>query len=133
MSLDQLLNITKNTHKTVRDVPLFFPPEYEIELDKWRELIQFFNRTDRKTKVAEMIQQYIRQQNPDKKELGGLISIGEIVEKDGRFYTDLSFENDKAGLTALVIFKAEDLQLVPVTSTNGDGGIRHVVMTYIPS
>jgi hypothetical protein len=133
MSLDHLLQKTQNTRKTEEKVPLFLPPEYTIDMEKWRELIQAFNRTDRKTKVADVIQQYIREKNPDRKNLDGLISIGEIVEENGSFYTDLSFENDKPGLTALVIFKAEDLQLVPVTSTNGDGGIRHVVMTYIPS
>jgi hypothetical protein len=132
MSLDSILQKTSKSRQVVENVPLFLPPEYSIDMEQWRDMIKLFNRIGRPTKVADVIQQYIREKNPGNKDLGGLISIDEIVEKDDRFYTNLSFETNKPGLTALVIYKAEDLQLVPVSSPRGDGGIRHVVMTYIP-
>ncbi len=132
MSLDRLLNQTRKSHRVEENVPLFLPPEYELTLDKWRELIKFFNLSTRKAKVAEAIIQYIRQNNPKHQDFSNLISISDIVEKDGRFYTDLSFQNEKPGLTAYVIFKSENLQLVPVVDSNGKGIIAHVTMTYIP-
>jgi hypothetical protein len=132
MSLDGLLQKTKKSRKVEENVCIFLPPEYEITLEQWRILIDEFNRTPRKAKVADAIMQYIRQNNPDRKDLNDLISIGEIVEKDGLFYTDLSFDNDKPGLTAMVIFKSEDLKLVPISAVKGEGGIRHVSLTYIP-
>lgn len=132
MSLDQVLQQTRSNKVTQRDIPLFLPPEYEIDLDGWRELIQTFNATDRRVKIAEVIKQYLRNKYPDKKDFDSVLSISEIVEKEGRFYTDLSFESDKPGLHTLVVFKSEDLQLAPITEFKGKSGIRHVVMTYVP-
>lgn len=132
MSLDRLLNATKKSHRVEENVPLFLPPEYDLTLDQWRELIRYFNLSTRKAKVADAIVQYIRQNNPQHHDFKDLVSISEITEKDDRFYTNLSFQNEKPGLTAYVIFKSENLQLVPVVDSNGKGIIAHVVMTYIP-
>lgn len=136
MSLDHFLKVTSvhsKTHKTVEGVVLFLPPEYEIGLDEWREMIRVFNKTDRKTKLAEYVKSYIQGLNPDNKDFEDILSVGEIQEKaNGLFYTDLHFKNNKIGLTALVIFNAENLKLVPVSSPDGSSGIRHVVLTYIP-
>lgn len=133
MSLDQFLKTTKvDIHKTEKNVPIFLPPEYEITLNDWRDLIQVYNRTNRKTKLADYLKQYIRQLNPDYKDFDDLLSVEEIVEDNGIFRANLKFKNNKAGLTALVIYRAENLRLVPVTSPDGVDGIRHVVLTYIP-
>lgn len=133
MSLDALLkqsSAAKKTGVTEKDIELFLPPEYEIGLDQWRELIQFYNRTARQTKVADVVQLYIRDRNPGQPTID-LFTIDEIVEREGRFYTNATFIKTKTGLTAFYIYKAENLKLVPISSPKGEDGIKHVVLTYV--
>lgn len=132
MSLDQLVSKTI-TSKVVKNVPVYVPPEYGIDRNDIGELVQVFNASNRRAKLAEVIRKYISENNPTRKNYDGIISISEIVEVDGQFFTDLTFDSDKAGLTALYIYKAEDLQLVFVSNLKGAGGIQHVVLTYLPS
>lgn len=132
MSLDNLVAKTISS-RCIKEVTLFLPPEYEIDHETWRELIQSFNHTTRPAKLAAMIEKYIRElKNIDRRDYSGIISVSEIVEKDGRFVTNLTFEGDKAGLAALFIYTAEDLQLALISEPHGVGGIKNVVLTYIP-
>ena len=132
MSLDKLVSKTIESRDVV-DVPLFLPPEYELDHDTWKTLIQEFNsKSQRPVRLASAIRQYVRQNNPQA-DFDNLFRIGDIVERDGMFYTSIHFVNNKAGLTVLYIFKAEDLQLVPVIPQDGSvKSIRHVSMTYVP-
>lgn len=135
MSLDTLLNqgpTGKKDTVTVKDVELYFPAEYDIDLDHWRHLIAIYNRTNRQTKTADAIQQYIREKNPGQP-TNDLFTIGEIVERNGRFVADASFKKNKPALTAWYILKAENLKLVPISSQKGEDGIKHVVLSYTPS
>lgn len=131
MSLDNLVSKTISS-RTIQGVALILPPEYEIDHETWDELIQDFNGTRRPCKLAGVIQKFISELNTSRKDFDGVISIGPIVKKDGRYVTDLTFENNRVGLTALYIYTAEDLQLALISEHRGSGGIRHVVMTYIP-
>ena len=134
MSLDALLSKTSSAKANsvkVSDIEVILPPEYEITIDRWREMIEFYNRTGRQTKLADAIQLYIRQHNPDQPTIE-LFTVGEIVEREGRFFADAFFIKTKPGLTALYIQKAEDLKLIAVSSPKGEDGIRYLVLAYVP-
>lgn len=133
MSLDRL--VRKTTRSRVRDeAELYLPPEYEIDLEGWKKLVLDFNKTTRPVRLAGIVMQFVRDRNPDKTDFSQLVAIDEIVERDGNFFTKLSFENDRGGLTALVAYEAEKLRLVPVClDLKGENGISHISLTYTPS
>ena len=135
MSLDQLLNRgskSKNNGKVIADIELYLPPEFDITLDQWRTLFARYNRLGRITKVAVAIAQYIRDNNPGASTTN-LFSVSEVVERNGRFYTDASFVKTKEGLTALYIYNSEEqVRLLPIAPMDGNGEIAHIVLSYVP-
>lgn len=131
MSLDGLVEKTIRS-RVLKEVELFLPPEYEISGEEWKEKIEIYNLSNRPVKLAGVIAGFIQRLNPTAK-MESIFSIGKITEKNGRYVTDMSFENDKAGLTCLYIYTAEELRLVPVcTDPKGNNGINNVVLTYVP-
>lgn len=117
---------------SVKNIPLFLPPEYSLDLATWREYIRAFNATEKQTRLGSYFVKYIQDREPTKKNFDNLVSISEIVEVDGNFYTTVHFENDRAGLTALVLFKAEKLIVAPICLSK-ETHISHVSITYPPS
>lgn len=132
MSLDRLVQKTIRS-RVQKEAALYLPPEYEIDLDQWRLLVERFNNGFKQAKVASPIVNYLKTLVKEKEDWSHLVEVGEITEKDGQFVTDLTFEGDKGGHAALYVFSVEGLRLVPIVP-NGDGnnGITHLSLTYIP-
>lgn len=132
MSLDRLVQKTIRS-RVQKATALFLPPEYEIDKDEWVKLVEAFNKGPREARVASAILSYLKTLAKEKTDWSKLVTVGEIVQKDGQFVCDLSFENDKGGHAALYVFSVEGLRLVPIVP-GGDmaNGISHVSLTYIP-
>lgn len=133
MSLDQLVKRSSPSKAGLQqaDNELFLPPEYNLTIEQWRELFEIYNRTNRPVKVADTIQHYIREHNPGV-ETNNLFSIDKIVEREGRFFANATFLKTKPALTALYIYKAENVKLVPIIPANTIQQIAHVALTYVP-
>ncbi|BAQ02723.2 hypothetical protein [Ralstonia phage RSL2] len=84
--------------------------------------------------MAYALQQYIREKNPGKTDFGQCIKAGKIVEDDGAFTCECTFEDDKAGLTALYLSTLAGISLVPILGDKIglEPGIAYVVLSYIP-
>lgn len=133
MGLNAILKTHKDKPKThvQKDIELFLPPEYDLDLDTWRAYIQQFNTTERQARLSLFFIQFIQDREPTKKNFDNIISISEILEIENRFYTNVYFENDRAGLTAMLLFKAENLILAPICK-NKEEFISHISMMYRP-
>lgn len=133
MSLDQLLKASKPSVQGVKEsnIELFLPPEFNITLERWRQLFEYYNLSGRTTKTADTIQHYIRDKNPGES-TNNLFSVSDVVEREGRFFVDATFLKTKTALTALYIYKAEKLKLMPITTADGSQPIVHIVLTYVP-
>lgn len=135
MSLDRLLNQAKKKDTTsllIKDVPLYLPAEYSLDLDQWRNLFAIYNRTALVTKTAFAIEKYILDKNPGVP-TKDLFTVTQVEEREGRFYVHAAFKKSKAALTALYIYNSEEqVRLVPIVEDNGKGQISRIVLSYVP-
>lgn len=133
MSLDRLVQKTIRS-RTTQVVDIFLPPEYETTIDEWRKHFAAFNEGRRPARLAYALQQYIREKNPDKTDFSQAIKAGNIVEDDGAFTCECTFEDDKAGLTALYMSTLSGISLIPILGDKIglEPGIAYVVLSYVP-
>lgn len=134
MSLNDLRRRQTPKKSHVRkDVAIMLPPEYDFSPEEWSAFIHSYNLTDRPVRLATMFIHFIRSREPEHKDFDTLLTVGEITEKDNQYYVDLFFESNRAGLTALILFEAEPVSLVPVCNPKNNLGITHLSLVYTPT
>lgn len=110
------------------EVELFIPPEYDKTIAEWVALFDAYNRSERPIKTADAISRVIAETNPDK-DLRALYRLSAVTNRNSRFYAKPIFTKEKESLTALIFYKAEKLNFVPILNKD-QNQIIHVVLTY---
>lgn len=134
MSLDRLSEKVIKS-KTVKEVEVFFPPEYNLSPEAWGEMIQVYNKGRRPAALAAVLTTIVKEHDKSKTDFSKIISVSEIYEKDGKYVTDITFESGKAGLAALYVFTIEEMKpvLVCLNPTDKNAFIERVVLSYVPN
>lgn len=128
-------------HKVIRSrvmetVELHLSPLYGVSIERWRELLDRYNDSKREVLPALAIYRYL----VDMQSVGYfdyndiLVEMGEVIEVDGRFFADFTFNNTKPSLALLYLANAiEKIGFAPIIrQPNNEDEITHISITFLP-